>query len=319
MKRMRSMGEELKSLIPRNHLERQAKIQQKMEQHEEVQRIKREFPKSSNGLTHPTNFRDLSQHLTCFDNCKNCPGLSACANQHQGHTSIVSVDPDKPSQLNFRLQKCDLLKGQEKQKAINSMIKSHHIPKNILNATFDDIEPDPQRTSAILAAIRFCSDFKLGETTEGLYLYGNMGVGKSKIVGAIAQEFAKNGIDVLMVYVPDFLSEIKDAISSNSVEAKLDALREASVLILDDIGAETLSIWTRDEVLGPILQRRMERLPTIYTSNLTMRELEQHLVNVKDFKNEDRRQHEKKAARIIERIEPFVQVLPVGGRNRRRD
>lgn len=316
---MRSMGEELKSLMPRNFMERQTRVLAKLEQHEEVKRIKEEYPDCSSGLTHPTNFRDLSQHLTYFDNCKNCPGLSACANQHQGHTSVVSIDPDRPSQLNFRFKKCELLKGQEKQQAINSMIKSHHIPRNIFNSTFDDIEPDPQRASAILAAIRFCADFKLGETTEGLYFYGNMGVGKSKIVGAIAQELAKSGIDVLMVYVPDFLSEIKDAISSNSVEAKLDALREASVLILDDIGAETLSIWTRDEVLGPILQRRMERLPTVYTSNLTMRELEQHLTNVKDFKNEDRRQHEKKAARIIERIEPFAKVLPVGGRNRRRD
>jgi primosomal protein DnaI len=122
-----------------------------------------------------------------------------------------------------------------------------------------------------------------------------------------------------MVYVPDFLLEVKDAIGSKTetVESKLDALRTAPVLILDDIGAETLTIWTRDEVLGPILQRRMERLPTIYTSNLTMIELKQHLANVKDSKPSE--QNDKKAARIIERIEPFVKILPVGGRNRRRD
>ncbi|ETT30301.1 primosomal protein DnaI, partial [Paenibacillus sp. FSL R5-192] len=96
------------------------------------------------------------------------------------------------------------------------------------------------------------------------------------------------------------------------------SLRTASVLILDDIGAETLTIWTRDEVIGPILQRRMERLPIIYTSNLTIKELRYHLANVKDAKEMDRKQHEKKAERIIERIEPFVKILPVGGRNRRR-
>ncbi|MMZ65290.1 primosomal protein DnaI [compost metagenome] len=62
----------------------------------------------------------------------------------------------------------------------------------------------------------------------------------------------------------------------------------------------------------------MEEFPTIYTSNLTMNELKQHMTNVKETKDMDRKQHEKKAERIIERIEPFVKVLPVGGRNRRR-
>ncbi|MBE0343329.1 AAA family ATPase, partial [Paenibacillus sp. 28ISP30-2] len=156
--------------------------------------------------------------------------------------------------------------------------------------------------------------------SSDLYLYGPMGVGKSRIAGAIAQELAKCDVDVLMVYVPDFLLEVKDAIGSKTetVEHKLDSLRTVSVLILDDIGAETLTVWTRDEVIGPILQRRMERLPIIYTSNLTINELRQHLANVKDAKEMDRKQHEKKAERIIERIEPFVKILPVGGRNRRR-
>ena len=50
------------------------------------------------------------------------------------------------------------------------------------------------------------------------------------------------------------------------------------MLLLDDIGAENTSNWSRDEVLGPILQYRMENhLPTFFTSNLTMDELEEAL------------------------------------------
>ncbi|HEY2492645.1 MAG TPA: DNA replication protein, partial [Paenibacillus sp.] len=83
--------------------------------------------------------------------------------------------------------------------------------------------------------------------------------------------------------------------------------------------AESHSAWTRDEVLGSILQRRMNRLVTIYTSNLTIRELRQHLLNVKKANPGDQKMHEKKVERIMERIEPFVEVVHVGGRNRRRD
>lgn len=46
-------------------------------------------------------------------------------------------------------------------------------------------------------------------------------------------------------------------------------------MILDDIGAEFLSSWFRDEILGAILQyRMMERLPVFFTSNYTPEELE---------------------------------------------
>lgn len=315
---VQTLGEELKKLVPTNFAERQAGVLKQMAEHHETKRIIKEYPDRSVDLLQPKNFRDLSQHLSYFDRCKSCPGLNECQNEQKGHMSVVEPDSDKLNALNFRLQKCPLLVGYEKQQRIERLIKSHHIPKSIMNATFEDIEPDPPRRAAIVESMCFCADFVPGETTKGLYLYGQMGVGKSRIAGAIAQELANRGIDVLMVYVPDFLAEVKDSIGSNGVLSKLDALKEASVLILDDIGAEPLTSWTRDEVLGPILQRRMEELPIIYTSNLTITELRQHLANVKDAKDFDRKQHEKKADRLMDRIEPFVKILPVGGRNRRR-
>ncbi|MET3828601.1 primosomal protein DnaI [Paenibacillus sp. DS2363] len=317
---MGSFQEELRALIPPDFAERRQAAIQKIDTHPEIQRLRQAYPDRSGDLISPRRYRDVSEHLAQCDACAACPGLRDCLNVQKGHRSVEEPNPNKQDELVFRLRKCNLLKAYERQQGIGQRIKSHFIPAHILDATFDDIEPDPQRLPAITAAVKFCSTFVPGQTTEGLYLYGPMGVGKSLIAGAIAQELAKCDIDVLMVYVPDFLLEVKDAIGSKTetVESKLDSLRTASVLILDDIGAETLTIWTRDEVIGPILQRRMERLPTIYTSNLTIKELRHHLANVKDAKEMDRRQHEKKAERIIERIEPFVKILPVGGRNRRR-
>ncbi|PZT51991.1 primosomal protein DnaI [Paenibacillus silvae] len=317
---MGSFEEELKALIPPDFAERQQAAVRQINNHPEIKRLRQAYPDRSGDLISPRRYRDVSEHLAQCDACKACPGLKDCQNVQKGHRSVEEPNPNKSDELVFRLRKCNLLKAYERQQGIGQKIKSHFIPSHILDATFDDIELDPQRLAAITAAVKFCSTFVPGQTTEGLYLYGPMGVGKSRIAGAIAQELAKCDIDVLMVYVPDFLLEVKDAIGSKTetVENKLDSLRTASVLILDDIGAETLTIWTRDEVIGPILQRRMERLPIIYTSNLTINELRHHLANVKDAKEMDRKQHEKKAERIIERIEPFVKTISVGGRNRRR-
>ncbi|GAY75012.1 helicase loader DnaI [Sporolactobacillus inulinus] len=84
-------------------------------------------------------------------------------------------------------------------------------------------------------------------------------------------------ITSLIVYVPDFFREIKGAIQDHSVDEKLEVLKKTPVLILDDIGAETITPWIRDEVLGSILQyRMMDHLPTLYTSNFNYDELEDH-------------------------------------------
>ncbi len=313
---MESMGDTLKKLLPDRFAERSAALLDRIKKHPEVLRLQSDYPDNVDVVR---DLSSLGNHIDCYDNCKSCPGLDGCKNVFQGHSSHEEVQTLQP-QLIFRLKKCSKLLAHEKSQVTRKRIKSHHIPDHIVNATFEDLEQDQHRRAAIAECINFCFRYQPGKTFKGLYLYGSLGVGKSKIAGAIANELAGMGVDVVMVYVPDFLGEVKDSIPSNGVEGKLEALRSVDVLILDDLGAEPLSAWTRDEVLGVILQRRMETKVTIYTSNLNMSELLNHFVNVKDLKDpRDRKQHELKANRIMDRIEPFVQVLHVGGRNWRRE
>ena len=71
----------------------------------------------------------------------------------------------------------------------------------------------------------------------------------------------------------------------------------SDVLLIDDIGAENNSAWARDEVLGTILQYRMDNdLTTFFTSNFTIEELENVLSETSKGTDEI------KARRIIERI-----------------
>lgn len=247
--------------------------------------------------------------------CRTCPGLENCPNQQTGYRRRLD-----PESMAFVFQPCEPYIAEQNQRKISHLVKSHNMPDRVMQMTFDQLEIDAERAGAIKAAMKFCVNYERGKTTEGLFLKGKFGTGKSAIVGAMTQQLAKKGVDVVAVYWPDFMVEIKNAINSGKVEEKLEALRSASVLIIDDIGAEPCTIWGLKEVLGTILQARMERRPTIYTSNLTMPELETHFARPKDAKNAgaSQLQLEKDAARIMERIEPYVQVYTVGGRNRRR-
>ena len=84
-------------------------------------------------------------------------------------------------------------------------------------------------------------------------------------------------------------------------------------MLLDDIGAETTTPWNRDEILGTILQYRMDnKKATFFTSNLNLKELENHfIVNNKD-------EEVIKARRIMERVKYLTDALELIGENKRK-
>jgi primosomal protein DnaI len=201
----------------------------------------------------------------------------------------------------------------DEQKKNQKLIKSLYVPRDILEATFEQFEGDLGRLDAGDRAATFLMNYEAGLKPKGLYLYGKFGVGKSYLLGAIANELAKKQIPSMIVYVPELLREMKSAIGDSTLNEKLEALKKEPILMLDDIGAEAVSSWTRDEVLGPILQFRMlEKLPTFFTSNFDFQGLEHHLTY------SQRGEEEKmKARRIMERIRSLSDPVLVDGPNRR--
>ncbi|OPA77845.1 DNA replication protein [Paenibacillus selenitireducens] len=294
--------------MPNDYSKRLKGMREALNNHLDVIALKDSYPDRK------AKENDLFHYAQSCTRCNSCPGLEDCQNEMPGHRLVPVPDQLKPDQLNFALRPCKLQEAKLKQQHIQKLIKCHNVKDYIKNSVFDDLDIDSQRRSAIVECIRFCNDFKPNETKKGLYLYGSYGVGKSRIAGAIANELAKQGVDVALVYVPDFLEEIKDSIKDNAVQQKVDALKNVTVLIFDDIGAEPNSNWTRDGIISSILNDRMEKFTTIYTSNLTLNELKSHFA-----KTAKEGIDPKKAERLLERIEPFVKVVPVIGRNRRRD
>ena len=95
---------------------------------------------------------------------------------------------------------------------------------------------------------------------------------------------------------------------------KVDALKKDPVLMMDDIGADQLSSWFRDDVLGVILQYRMqEELPTFFSSNIALDDLEEFYLT----QNTRGELEPLKAKRIMERIRFLVDEVVINGENRR--
>lgn len=195
-------------------------------------------------------------------------------------------------------------------------IKLLALPKSLKEATFANFDTsESSREKALAETISYAQTYVKSNYTyqKGLYLHGPFGVGKTYLLAALANFFAKNGIETTMVHYPKFIVDMKAAIGDNTVQEKMNHLMTAKILILDDIGAESNTSWTRDDVLGVILQHRMqEEMATFFTSNFSMSELEQRLAHT--TRGDDERV---KASRIMQRIAFLSKEVIMEGRNRR--
>ena len=241
--------------------------------------------------------------------CKDCPGLKNCPNTLKGHVYTALKDNNG---LNFSYIPCNKLIKEENTYAYKKNITCFDLPKEISEASFTKAYRDDNKRLPIFKYFKeFMDSYLKDKKGKGLYLSGSFGSGKTYLVAALFNELAKKNISSALVYYPELLRSLKSSFGSD-YEEKFDFIKTVPLLLLDDIGAENTTSWSRDEVLGPILQYRMEEeLPTFFTSNLTLSELEASL-SITNSGTE-----KVKAKRIIERIKQLTVPLELISKNRR--
>ncbi|MGG3941315.1 primosomal protein DnaI [Peribacillus psychrosaccharolyticus] len=246
-------------------------------------------------------------------NCEKCPTLGECKNVLKGYQPRLIIQGNS---LDLQYDMCPRKAVDDDKKKREKLIQSLYVPRDILSASIRDFyqtDSSAGRMDAAEKATIFATEYEAGKKQKGLYLHGQFGVGKTYLLGAIANELAERKIPSMIVYVPDFLRELKGSIGDNTLNSKIEMVKKASVLMLDDLGAESMTSWGRDEVIGPILQFRMlENLPTFFTSNFNFAELKNHLTFSQRGEKE-----EVKAARVMERIMYLADPIHLDGKNRR--
>ncbi|MCU7736633.1 primosomal protein DnaI [Priestia megaterium] len=242
--------------------------------------------------------------------CDKCPSLQSCVNMVKGYHPQLVV---KGRNIDLQYERCPRKVQEDERKEQESFIQCMYVPKEILQATMSDIEIEQGRFEAIKLVRDFVREYEPNKKMKALYLHGSFGVGKTYFLGAIANALAEKKVKSTILYVPEFLRELKGSFQDQSFNEKIEYVKKVPVLMLDDLGAESVTSWMRDDVLGTILQFRMlENLPTFFSSNLNFKELQHHLTYTQRGEQE-----ELKAARVMERIKSLAVPVEMNGENKR--
>jgi len=109
--------------------------------------------------------------------------------------------------------------------------------------------------------------------------YGN---GKTHLAAAIANHVADGDKPVLFVVVPDLLDYLRASFSPNSqsrLDKRFDEVKDAPLLVLDDLGTESATAWAREKLYQLFNYRYNARLPTVITTAVPIEQLDPRLAS----------------------------------------
>ncbi|RPJ26522.1 MAG: DNA replication protein DnaC, partial [Chloroflexi bacterium] len=140
--------------------------------------------------------------------------------------------------------------------------------------TSDGLQPDELKSlqKALKAAHSYA------EKPRGwLVFVGGYGSGKTHLAAAIANYRAGLGEPPLFVMVPDLLDHLRATFSPHSSVAfdrRFDEIRTAPLLVLDDLGTQSMTPWVREKLYQLFNYRYNAELPTVITTSDSLEEMD---------------------------------------------
>ncbi len=161
---------------------------------------------------------------------------------------------------------------------IDSRRSRSWMPKEFVYKSGVDFKWDQYKEDVVFqkkVANAFVEKFDLfRKQGRGLYIYSNTkGSGKTMLACCIANEVLKgHDIPIKFISMAEYIENVRS--KGEGAKTKIDAILDAVLLIVDDIGATTEDLaWISNAIFRLVNRRHENLLPTIYTSNVPIEEL----------------------------------------------
>lgn len=113
-------------------------------------------------------------------------------------------------------------------------------------------------------------------SSESLFFYGDSGLGKTFLANCIAKELLDRGKSVIYRTAPDLIEGLrrnKLNPDSTSYNEYLDLLKECDLLIIDDLGTESITAFSLQEFFNILNARLLLGKKFIISTNLPLSEI----------------------------------------------
>lgn len=250
----------------------------------------------------------VKKWLDDFSPCINCKGLKECKQSIHGYYNNLAYD----GILQVEKKACLFERRKLEEEKHLSMYLINDLPEDYRTVSFESLKLESEDVSyrkTVSAALQYLKEGK------GLYLYGPMGTGKTYLSACAANYMARHDHKVCFIHYPSFTRKMATLVKTGEYQKEVERLCYCDFLVIDDIGAEAVTPWNRDQILLPVLSKRYDsHLMTWFTSNEDMKSLKEHFVSTGKGGEENM-----KAERIIERIENLSEMKTLLGEDRRKN
>jgi DNA replication protein DnaC len=179
------------------------------------------------------------------------------------------------------------------------------IPRKYKGVSFDRPPVTEMPPAVVRSVSRFVRD--LGgnlDAGRGLWFFGSVGTGKTTLAMLVAKAALEAGRSVAIYSLPRLLAEIRttfDESNDRTYVSLLDRLGRVDLLHIDDVGAEKTSPWVLEQLYAIVNARYEDQKSIVITTNLERDALAEQITE-----------------RTVSRLEEMCEVLPLWGRDARR-
>lgn len=261
------------------------------------------------------NILNLRKILIQEEECKKLK--NECINNSNYHLGVKRFKKN----IYFYYFPCEkMLKIFDETKYKNNYLYNYYANSDIANSQlslkFINGKVDPTKN----IIIKKFKDNASSDSTNGLYIYGKCGVGKTFLCFCFANAYAqRKNKTICFVYMPELINIIKLGFNNQLDKEKsnqlIEKMKECDVLVLDDLGSEFATDWFYSDYLLNILNIRSNlKKITIFNSNYSIDKLEKTIEN--KCKSSDK---DILSQRIIDRIKQLVnnEFFQLNGKNMR--
>ena len=217
---------------------------------------------------------DFLNYVEDLSICNGCTSIQQCRKVSKGMQRQVECNNGR---ISLSLTPCKY--GQElfENQSILNNIMLKNVRDSLLLTKSSELTITKQKTGNAKTIIAKLDKYLTTPTKKGFYLYGNPGTGKSTLMGWLTRSLVAKGYQCGYIHFPTFLMDLKNSFGEDGIYESIELMKNIEYLVIDDIGGESVTTWSRDEVLSSVLAYRGQNSkPTFFTSVYSCQDLKKY-------------------------------------------